>query len=92
MSTTLEILSAQFPNANAVSRSEFRKFLGISASTDWRAFNSGRYPRIIKIGCHERILLVDFAAFLDAGGASTPAPKRRGRPVGSRNKATHAPE
>lgn len=92
MSTTLNILSEQFPGTNAISRSEFRKFLGISPSTDWRAQKAGQYPRIIKIGSHERILLVDMAAFLDAGGSSSPTQKKRGRPVGSKNKSAHAPE
>ena len=92
MSSTLNLLSQAFADANAISRAEFRRFMGISPSTDWRAQKAGQYPRVIKIGSHERILLVDLAAFLDAGGSSSPAPRKRGRPVGSRNKATHAPQ
>lgn len=94
MSTsTLNLLSQKFADANAISRAEFRKFMGISPAIDWRAQRAGNYPRVIKIGNLERILLVDLAAFLDAGGSSSPAPRKRGRPVGSRNKSkeNHAP-
>lgn len=90
MSSTLECLSQTFPGMNAITRPQFREFIGISASTDWRAMKAGRYPKIIKIGNHEKILLKDLAAFLDAGGSSG-ASKKRGRPVGSKNKAPHAP-
>lgn len=87
MSNTLQFLTEKFAPANAISRPEFREFAGISSSTDWRAMKSGKYPRVVKIGGHERILLTDLTAFFEAGGASgAPAPKKKGRPVGSRNK------
>lgn len=86
MSNTLKFLIEKFAPANAISLPEFREFAGISASTDWRAMKSGKYPKAIKIGNHERILLTDLAAFLDAGGSSAPMPRKQGRPVGSRNK------
>ena len=86
---TLELLSQTF-NVNAISRAEFRRFMGISPATDWRAYKAGNYPRLIKLGTHERILLTDLAAFLDAGGSSSSG-RKRGRPVGSKNKASHAP-
>ncbi len=90
MSSTLELLSQTFASANAISRAEFRKFMGVSPATDWRAWKAGNYPRLIKLGTHERILLVDLAAFLDAGGSSS-SRKKQGRPVGSKNKPkTHA--
>ncbi len=87
MSDTLNLLAERFAPANAISRTQFREFLGISASTDWRAMQAGKYPRVISIGNHERILLTDLASFLDAGGSSTPpAQRKRGRPIGSKNK------
>ena len=88
MSNTLNLLSERFAPANAISRADFREFLGISVSTDWRAQKAGRYPRVIKINNRERILLSDLAVFLDAGGSSDAPAKRRGRPVGSRNKTS----
>ena len=91
MSTTLTFLSERFAPADAITRTQFREFLGISPSTDWRAMQAGKYPRVIRVGNHERILLTDLASFLDAGGSSAPMPRKRGRPVGSRNKASHAP-
>ena len=84
--STLTFLSERFAPANAISRTQFREFLGISPSTDWRAMQAGKYPRVISVGNHERILLVDLAAFLDAGGSSVPKPRKRGRPIGSKNK------
>lgn len=89
--STLELLSQAFADAKAISRADFRRFMGISPATDWRAWKSGNYPRLIKLGTHERILLTDLAAFLDAGGSSSSG-KKRGRPVGSKNKTSlHAP-
>lgn len=87
MSTTLTFLSEKFAPADAITRTQFREFLGISPSTDWRAMQAGKYPRVISVGNHERILLTDLATFLDAGGSSVaPSPRKRGRPVGSKNK------
>lgn len=87
MSNTLTFLTERFAPTDAITRPQFRDFLGISPSTDWRAMRAGKYPRVIHIGNHERILLTDLAAFLDAAGSSAPAPRKRGRPVGSRNKS-----
>lgn len=84
--TTLAFLTERFAPSEAISRPQFREFLGISPSTDWRALQAGKYPRVISVGNHERILLVDLAAFLDAGGSFAPAPRKRGRPIGSKNK------
>ena len=84
---TLLFLSEKFTPKNAISRKEFREFLGISASTDWRAFKSGQYPRVIKIAGQDKILLFDLAAFLDKDQQpqqqTNPAihtEKKRGRP------------
>ena len=79
--TTLQILSDKFAPANAISRTQLRKFMGISAPTEWRAYKSGNYPRVVRIGNRDRILLTDFAAFLDQSPAeSKPEEKKRGRP------------
>lgn len=80
--TTLEFLSKKFAPANAISRTQFREFIGISAPTEWRAYKSGNYPRVVLIGNHARILLTDLAAFLDNQKSETKPPekKRGGRP------------
>lgn len=83
MSTnTLLFLTEKFTPKNAISRAEFREFLGISVSTDFRAFKSGQYPRVIRIGNHDRILLFDLAAFLDQQQEQlkTESKTKRGRP------------
>lgn len=92
MSTTntLLFLSEKFAPKNAISRKEFREFLGISASTDWRAFKSGQYPRVINIAGQDKILLFDLAAFLDKDQPPQPQDsgvqtKKRGRPRRSVN-------
>ena len=96
MISTLELLTTQFAPANAITRADFRSYLGISVSTDCRLKRAGHYPRVISLTGTEKILLTDLAAWLDQGGA--PAAKqerRRGRPKGSRNKpkpvAQHTP-
>ncbi|WP_143145565.1 hypothetical protein [Desulfovibrio litoralis] len=87
MSNTLTHLTNIFSPAHAITRQQFRDYLGISVSTDWRAQRAGKYPKVIKINDHERILLIDLAIFLDAGGVSNASkPKKRGRPIGSQNK------
>lgn len=82
MSTTtlLQILSEKFAPANAISRTQLREFMGISAPTEWRAYKSGNYPRVVRIGNRDRILLTDLAAFLDQAPESKPVEKKRGRP------------
>lgn len=81
MSTnTLLFLAEKFTPKNAISRAEFREFLGISVSTDFRAFKSGQYPRVLKICGHDRILLNDLADFLDQAPEAKPSDKKRGRP------------
>ena len=83
MTAPLTHLIERFAPADAISRAEFREYIGISVSTDWRAQRAGRYPRLVKINNREKILLTDLAKFLDAGGSSAP---KQGRPIGSRNK------
>lgn len=88
MSNTLQFLSAQFSPSNAISRAQLREFLGISVSTDFRAFKSGQYPRVIRIGDHDRILLVDLATFLDQAPADKKTVEtKRGRPRRTANPA-----
>ena len=82
------ILSEKFAPKNAISRAEFREFFGISVSTDFRAFKSGKYPRVIRIGNHDRILLADIVAFLDQTQETTEKKiEKRGRPRRSANPA-----
>ena len=85
MSTTntLQFLSDIFAPAKSISRSQFREFMGISSSTEWRVFKSGQYPRVIRVCGHDRILLTDFAEFLDRAPEARPSGKRNrfsGRP------------
>lgn len=83
MSTTslFHFLSEKFAPANAISRTQFREFMGISAPTEWRAYKSGNYPKVVRIGNHERILLTDLADFLDQPSEKVaPSEKKRGRP------------
>ena len=87
MGSTLNHLSTKFAPANAITRADFRSYLGISVSTDCRLKRAGHYPRVINLTGTEKILLTDLAEWLDRGGA--PAAKQgrlRGRPKGSRNK------
>lgn len=86
----LEQLQSRFPS-ESITRTDFRKFIGIAASTDWRMQKKGAYPRTIRVGGHERILLTDLAAWLEQGGSVDVAPRKRGRPVGSKNKTGNAP-
>jgi len=80
MSSTLQLLSEKFAPSSAISRAQFREFTGISVSTDWRAFKSGQYPRVIRIGDHDRILLADLAVFLDKQQQTKSEETKRGRP------------
>lgn len=80
-------LQDHFNGDNAITRLQFREYLNISPSTDWRIKKAGQYPKIINLAGSEKILLVDFAAWLNRGGATQEEQKKRGRPRGSRNKA-----
>lgn len=78
----LDFLRSTF-DTDTISRADFRRFLDISETSDWRMFKSGQYPRVIRLGNQDKILLIDLANWLEQGGsASAPTPKR-----GSRNKS-----
>lgn len=81
-----------YPDQKTISRADLRAFLGISIATDARMKRDGDYPRTIHVRNSELILLIDFAAWLEAGSKIDQKP-RRGRPKGSRNKpkATQSP-
>ena len=90
----LSHLTERFSGADAITRVDFRTYLGISHSTDCRLKRLGHYPRTINVAGSERILLIDLAAWLEQGGAERPQqPLKRGpgRPKGSKNKPKEAP-
>ena len=81
-------LFALFSPARSINTAQVRKYLGISACTAWRMKKAGRYPKITYVSSKERVMLVDLAVFLREVCSSSGSPlKKRGRPVGSRNRA-----
>lgn len=85
----LPYLHQTFPGSEAITTAEFRDFLKISPSTARRMRLIGQYPKTISLPGQtgeKRILLVDLAAWLERGGCLPDAPKKRGRPAGSRNR------
>lgn len=81
----LDQLQNRFP-ADSITRTDFREYLGISLSTDLRMFKRGAYPRLIRVGNHDRILLSDLSRWLEQGGSIDKPTPKRGRPVGSKNR------
>lgn len=91
-------LERTFPGRTAISRPELRTLLGISVSTDARLRKAGVYPKLLVFWDgpqqESRILLTDLADWLaslprrEGGlrGVMLPSGKKKGRPVGSKNK------
>ena len=96
MSTlVLERLEKHF-SSDIITRQQFREYISVSVSTDCRLYKNGRYPRVIKIGGNDRILLCDLAAWLESDSLChepklSEGKKVRGRPKGTRNKQIEMP-
>ncbi len=74
-----------------ITRKQFRELMQLSKSSDWRLFKSGSYPKFITLpNGVVRIELNSLAEWLENGGSRIAAipvnTKKRGRPIGSRNK------
>ncbi len=84
-------LLTHFDGKLLITRKQFREFMQLSKSSDWRLFKNGSYPKFITLpNGVVRIELNSLAEWLENGGSriapvSTNA-KKRGRPIGSRNK------
>ena len=71
-----------------------REILRISVTTQWRLRKAGKLPAAVTVGGQKFVPAQALVAFLENGGTSSAMPKKRGRPVGSRNRnrqeASHA--
>lgn len=78
-------------DARTITPKQMREYLQISDTTEWRMRRAGNYPKFHNIFGRRRITLIDFAEWLksqrqSASSASEPKTKKRGRPVGSKNR------
>lgn len=99
--TLMAYLKNHFDGAPTISSKQFRDFIGFSMSTDVRMRKMGLYPRVMRMPGGQknaRIFLQDVAAWIEQGGCQIVEQqkeytgKRRGRPVGSKNKRNESAE
>ena len=82
-------LFAEFYPSQTLTQAQFCEYAGVERALVWQMKKNGKYPKTIKFDGRERIHLLDLVAWLRGDpDSTTPAAefKKRGRPVGSRNK------
>lgn len=92
--TMSELLTASYPPV--ITQTQIAAIFGQHVQTVRKLARDGRlpFPNVSISGVEKRYRLTDIIAYLETPTptASVTTEKRRGRPVGSRNKPTHAPE
>lgn len=75
----IEEIKKFFGGALIITRKQFREFMQISASTEFRMFKTGNYPRTINLpNGYIRIAVDAIAEWIECGGGQT---RPSGRPV-----------
>ena len=94
MPNTLDLIRSVYPDAVSLSPGQIAKILGIHVRSVNRALADGtlrvRSFTASALSSHRRVLVSDLAAYLDTAAAPSGKKRKRGRPVGSRNRTQGA--